>query len=213
MAKITEDYITKYIQSLSETRDPLLREMEDYAVENHVPIIEKEVARFLETIIKMHKPKRILEIGTAIGYSALVMKKANPDCKIITIEIKEEMFYKAIENFEKAGVRKDIHSICGDALATLEYLEGSFDLVFLDAAKGQYKEYFDKSLKMLNSGGVILSDNILFRGMVASDEFVKHRKITIVRRLREYLKYITTLDGVSTSIVAIDDGMAITVKD
>ncbi|MGO4987965.1 MAG: O-methyltransferase [Gallicola sp.] len=213
MTNITKDYITEYIQGLTETKDPQLLEMEEYAKKHFVPIIEPEVARFLETLVKMKKPKKILEIGTAIGYSALIMYKAQPDCHITTIEIKDEMYYKAIENFQKADAREHIHSICGDGLEAVRFLEGPFDFVFLDAAKGHYKEYFDEALLRLNSGGVILSDNILFRGMVASDDLVEHRKITIVRRLREYLTYITNLEGVSTSIIPLDDGMAITIKD
>lgn len=213
MTNITENYITEYIQGLSETKDPLLQEMEQYAADFHVPIIEVEVARFLETLIKIKKPKKILEIGTAIGYSALVMANASADCSITTIEIKDEMFYLANENFEKAGVKNRIHSICGDGIEAIKYLEGPYDFVFLDAAKGHYKEYFDEALERLEEGGVILSDNILFRGMVASDKLVKQRKITIVRRLREYLKYITNLEGVTTSVIPLDDGMAITVKD
>lgn len=213
MTNITKDYITEYLQGLSETKDPHLLMMEEYAKIHHVPIIEPEVARFLETLIKTKKPKKILEVGTAIGYSALVMLKAYPESHITTIEIKDDMYYKSIENFTKAGARDHIHSICGDGLEAIKYLEGPFDFVFLDAAKGHYKEYFDEVFVRLNKGGVILSDNILFRGMVASDDLVKHRKITIVRRLREYLTYITNLKGVTTSIIPLDDGMAITIKD
>ena len=212
MAKIVEDYINEYLRLHLASKNELLEEMEQYAKINHVPIIEKEVARFLEVLIKIKKPKRILEIGTAIGYSSLIMKFAYPEAKITTIDINEKMYYTAQKNFKKAKV-SDIHAICADALESLEYLEGPYDFIFLDAAKGHYKECFDYALNLLSKDGVILSDNILFRGMVAKDKYVQHRKITIVRRMREFIKYITNLESVSTSLIPIDDGMALTIKE
>ncbi|WP_099203224.1 O-methyltransferase [Miniphocaeibacter massiliensis] len=211
---IVEENVEKYIRTISKTNNNDLLEMEKYAFNNKIPIIEPEVRNFLDVIVRIKKPKKILEIGTAIGYSAIVMKLANENSKITTIEINEENFLKAKENVEKIGFNKDIHCILGDANDVLDLLEEKYDLIFMDAAKGQYINYFEKSIDKLDIDGILISDNILFKGMVATEEYKKnrHRKITIVKRLDQYIELLMNDEKLCTSIIPIDDGMSITYR-
>ncbi len=211
---IIDEDVQSYIRNISKTSNKYLLEMEEFALDNNVPIIEPEVRKFLDIILRIKKPVKILEIGTAIGYSAIVMKMASEKSKITTIEISEEKFLKAKENIEKFGFKKDIHCILGDADEVLDILDDEYDLIFLDAAKGQYINFFEKSISKLKKDGLLISDNILFRGMVAKEEFRnnRHRKITIVKRLEEYIEILFKDERLITSIVPIDDGMTITYK-
>lgn len=211
---IVDEDVQSYIRDISRTKNKDLLEMEEFALSNNVPIIEPEVRNFLDMIIRIKNPKRILEIGTAIGYSAIVMKMASIDARITTIEIDEDNFLKAKENIERLGFNKDIHCILGDANEVLELLNEEFDVIFIDAAKGQYVNFFEKSIDMLKDDGLLISDNILFRGMIAKEEYKhsRHRKITIVKRLEEYIEILYNYKNLITSLVPIDDGMAITYK-
>ncbi|MCI5997630.1 MAG: O-methyltransferase [Peptoniphilaceae bacterium] len=210
--EIVAGYVSEYIRNLEKSKDPILLEMEFYAQQNAVPIIEVEVARFLEFLVMLKKPKRILEIGTAIGYSALIMNKAYPKCKITTIEIDEKNFLKAKEFVRLAGCEKNIDIIYADANDALDFISKKYDMIFMDAAKGQYISFFEKSIEKLNKDGILVSDNILFRGLVAKEKNDIRRKSTIVRRLREFLTMITNDEKFTTTIVPIDDGMAISYK-
>ena len=209
------DYeIENFIRNISQTENEILQEIENYARNNKVPIIESEVQRFLSVLIMMNKPLKILEIGTAIGYSAIVMKMAYSKCKITTIEIDEDSYLKAKENISKFGFQNDIHCILGDANEVLDILNNEFDLIFMDAAKGQYINFYEKSINKLKINGILITDNILFKGMVANKDFIekRHRKITIVKRLREYIDILFNDSRIISSIVSIDDGMAISYK-
>lgn len=210
--EVVAGYISDYIRSLEKSRDELLIEMENYATENSVPIIEVEVARFLEFLVALKKPNRILEIGTAIGYSSIIMKRAFPDAKITTIEIDEKNFLKAKEFIKKAEYDKDIDIIFADANDALDFINDKYDLIFMDAAKGQYISFFEKSIDKLKKEGILISDNILFRGLVAKEKNIVRRKNTIVRRLKDFLEIITNDDNFRTTIIPIDDGMAISYK-
>jgi len=212
LSKIVYDYIEDYIRGLIKQDDELIKEMECYAGENHVPIIQPEVARFLSFIIKVKGVKRILEVGTAIGYSAVVMHKAAGGCSIATIERNEDMAKKAYENIEKAGLEEDIKIMQGEAEEVLKNMDEKFDLILLDAAKGQYLEFFGECDRMLNKGGIIFADNVLFRGMVATNELVIRRKITIVKRMRKYLKYMSENENYDTSVLPLGDGVAVSFK-
>lgn len=210
--EIVANYVSEYIRGLEKSKEPILIEMEEFALENRVPIIEVEVARFLEFLVMLKKPKRILEIGTAIGYSSIIMNRAYPESNITTIEIDEKNFLKAKEFIKKAGLEKNIDTIYADANDALDFITDKYDMIFMDAAKGQYISFFEKSIERLNSGGILVSDNILFRGLVAKEKNNVRRKNTIVRRLKEFLKIITNSEEFSTTIVPIDDGMAICYK-
>ena len=210
--EIVASFVSDYIRNLEKNTDSLLIEMEDYALKNKVPIIEVEVARFLEILVKLKKPKRILEIGTAIGYSSIIMHRAYPKSKITTIEIDEKNFLKAKEFIKKSNYTKNIDVIFADANDALEFIKADYDMIFMDAAKGQYINFFEKSVERLNKGGILVSDNILFRGLVAKEKNNVRRKNTIVKRLKEFLNMITNSEIFSTTIVPIDDGMAICYK-
>lgn len=214
LSNINNDYIEDYIRDLLPERNDKFEAMEKYARENHIPIIEPEVAQFLTVQIKALKPKKILEIGTAIGYSALIFADAlDGDCSITTIERREDMIELALKNIIDLGYKENIDILQGEAEDILPNLKDKYDLIFIDAAKGHYLEFFNETLKFLNPKGMIISDNVLFRGMVASDDLVIRRKITIVKRLRSFLKYINEIEGYSSAIVPIGDGLALTYKE
>lgn len=214
MTNINRDFIVDYVQGLTADRDISFQAMEAYASENYVPIIETELAQFLSVLVKIKKPRRILEIGTAIGYSSLIMCDAlDGNCKITTIEKDSSMAEMARENIIKMGYEDMIEVILGDGEDVIETLTGDYDLIFIDASKGHYKSFFDKSVKLLSEEGIVVSDNVLFKGMIANDELVNKRMKTIVKRLRAYLEYITNLEGYTSSIIPIADGIAITYKE
>ncbi len=214
MTHINEEYIEEYIRSILPENVGYLRELELYAEENHVPIIEKETAQLLKVLLKIDRSKNILEIGTAIGYSALIMAlSTDNDCKITTIERRLDMVDLAKKNINNTKYKEKIKILYGEAEEILPSLDEKFDFIFLDAAKGQYLEFFNSCIKLLNEKGVIMSDNVLFKGMVASDKLVIRRKKTIVKRLREYLKYINHLEGYTSCVIPIGDGVALTYRE
>ena len=209
---INYDYILRYIRDTLPQSDGLLLEMEEYAEENSVPISQPESIRFLEIIIKIANAKRILEVGSAIGYSAIRMSNANCG-NVTTIELSEKMADIAEENIKKAGLSDKINLIRGDAKEVLPKIEGEFDLIFVDAAKGQYAEFFKESRRLLKKGGIMVSDNVLYKGMTATDELLIHRKITLVRRLRSYLEMLKENKEFSTALIPIGDGVALSFKE
>lgn len=214
MSNIVNDKVENYIRETLKPSQGLLRDLELYAEENSVPIIHKEVADLLRVILKLKRPKKILELGCAIGYSSLFFADVlDGDVEIVTTERNPIMLERAQDNIKKAGMEDRIKILVGDAEETLKDLEGTFDMIFIDAAKGHYKMFFDMLIGKLNHGGIVISDNILYKGMVASDDYVVRRKKTIVKRMRTYLDYICDLEGISTSLIPIGDGLAISYKD
>ena len=210
---INEPYIEEYIRSILPEKDEHFKVMENYAEENHVPIIEPEVAQLLRVQLKINKPKNILELGTAIGYSALIMAEAHEGSFITSIERRADMIKLAEENIAKTGYKDRIKILEGEAEEVLGSLTEEYDFIFLDAAKGQYMEFFNQCIRVLKPGGLIVSDNVLFKGMVASDELVIRRKKTIVKRLRAFLKYINDIEGYTSCVIPIGDGVAITYRE
>lgn len=214
MSNIVNDKVENYIRETLKPSQGLLRDLELYAEENSVPIIHKEVADLLRVILKLKRPKKILELGCAIGYSSLFFADVlDGDVEIVTTERNPIMLERAQDNIKKAGMDDRIKILVGDAEETLKDLEGTFDMIFIDAAKGHYKMFFDMLIGKLNHGGIVISDNILYKGMIASDDYVVRRKKTIVKRMRTYLDYICDLEGISTSLIPIGDGLAISYKD
>lgn len=212
MSNISHDYIEEYIRELLPKSEGHIKVMEDYAVENNVPIIHPEVAQLLRIIIKSHGVKNILEIGTAIGYSASVMSlAAGEGSKVVTIERDDNMCLIAAENIKLLEL-DSIKIVKGDAMEVLEKIEGEFDLVFLDAAKGHYDHFLPMCLERLKKGGLLVCDNVLFRGMVATNKLLIRRKITIVKRMRKYLSHISNMPGLETVILPIGDGVALSLK-
>ena len=214
MNHINQDYIEKYIQSILPKNEEYLNKLEEYAKDFHIPIVDREVAQLLKVLLKITKPKNILEIGTAIGYSALIMASSTDrNCKITTIERRLDMVELAKKNINNTKYRDKIKILYGEAEEILPKLDKGFDFIFLDAAKGHYLDFFNNCMDILQKKGIIVSDNVLFKGMVACDKLVIRRKKTIVKRLREFLDYITHLEGYDTCIIPIGDGVALTYKE
>ena len=211
MSEITYDYMEEYIRGLIPDREGTLKEIENFARENGVPIVQKETGVFLEFMTSMKKPKRILELGTAIGFSSILMYQASgTEPEIVTIERDEKMIELANLNLNKFNLSHKIKIEEGDCLEVLERLDEPFDLIFMDAGKGHYNHFLPHCLRLLNKEGIIVADNVLFRGMVASPELVKRRKITIVKRMRTYLELVTQDKGLITSVIPMGDGIAVT---
>ena len=214
MSNIVNNLVEEYIRTTLKDKEGLLRELEVYAAEHNVPIVHKEVSDLLKVLLKLDKPKTILEVGCAIGYSSILFATTvGSEVKITTVERNESMIEKAKENIKRAGFENNITILEGDAEELLPKVEGEFDMIFLDAAKGQYKLFYDMVIDKLKVRGLLISDNILYKGMVAHDDFVVRRKKTIVKRMRNYLDYICNCDYLSTSLIPIGDGVALSYKE
>lgn len=214
MSNIVNNLVEEYIRTTLKDKEGILRELEIYAKENNVPIVHKEVSELLKVLLKVDRPKNILEVGCAIGYSSILFATTvGDDVKITTVERNEDMIERAKENIKRAGFENNITILEGDAEELLSKVEGEFDMIFLDAAKGQYKLFYDMVIDKLKIGGILISDNILYKGMVAHDDFVVRRKKTIVKRMRNYLDYICNCDYLSTSLIPIGDGVALSYKE
>ncbi len=210
---INYDYIVEYIRATVKPNNGLLAELEEFASVNHVPIIQPEVAALMKVIGQLKQPTKILEVGTAIGYSSILFSGYLKQNGVIdTIERNEEMIEIARKNIKLAGKQNTINVIAGDALDVLACLDKRYDMIFIDAAKGQYNEFFEQCKRMLVPGGLLVSDNVLYKGMIASEELVVRRKRTIVARMRDFLKTLCEDEGFETSIIPIGDGVALSYK-
>lgn len=208
---ITNPSITEYINSLNLPEDPVLYEIEKEARKQQVPIIRTEMKNLLKVLLQIKKPKKILEVGTAVGFSALFMSRfLEPGGTITTIERYEPRIEKAKENFKKADERQSITLLEGDALEILKDLDETYDFIFMDAAKGQYINFLPDILRLLNKDGLLVSDNALQEGeLVKSRYAVTRRNRTIHSRMREYLYTITHMENLSTVILPLGDGVTI----
>ena len=187
-----------------------LKIVKEKPLENLIPIIMDDTLEKIEEILKEEKPKRILEIGTAVGYSATMFAKyTDEDCIIDTIEIDEERAKEAKENIEKIGVADRINIMVGNAVDILPTISQEYDIVFIDAAKGKYPVFLENAIRLIKNDGLILADNILYKGYVMSD-YNKHKQRTAVRHLREYIQEITENEKLESEILEIGDGLAIT---
>ena len=212
---IIDNRITEYLHSLEISRGELLDTIEKKAIEDGVPIIRSETAALLRSLTAALRPENILEIGTAVGYSALQMCQVMPEnCHITTIEKYEKRIPEAKENFRKAGEESRITFLEGDADMWLKELKGKqFDLAFMDAAKGQYIRYMPQVLRLLRPGGTLVTDNVLQDGDIIESRFaVERRNRTIHSRMREYLYELKHHELLTTSIIPLGDGVAVSVK-
>lgn len=212
---IVDNRITEYLHSLETSRGELLDTIEKKAIEDGVPIIRSETAALLRSLTAALRPENILEIGTAVGYSALQMCQVMPaNCHITTIEKYEKRIPEAKENFRKAGEESRITFLEGDADMWLKELKGKqFDLVFMDAAKGQYLNWLPLLLDLMPVGAVLISDNVLQDGDVVQSRFaVQRRNRTIHRRMREYLYELKHMEEFETAVIPIGDGVTISTR-
>ena len=211
---IIDDRMVAFINSFDKGNPPFLDEIEKFALETDVPIIRKSMQSFLRFLLTLHKPMKILEVGIAIGFSALLMSEYAPEgCEITTIEKYEPRIPVARENFRKAGKEDVITLLEGDAAEILKELSGSYDLIFMDAAKGQYIHFMPDILRLLKEGGLLVSDNVLQDGDVIESRFaVTRRNRTIHARMREYLYELTHHPLLETCILPVGDGITLSVK-
>ena len=211
---IVDERIVTFINSLDTKNSEILETIEKEALAASVPIIRREMQSFLKTLLLIKKPMRILEIGTAVGFSALLMSEYVPEgCRITTIENYDKRIPIARENFRRAGKEEQITLIEGDAAEVMKTLSGPFDLIFMDAAKGQYIHYLTEALRLLPKDGVLVSDNVMQDGDVIESRFaVERRNRTIHARMREYLYELKHNDALVTSIIPLGDGAAVSVK-
>lgn len=214
-SKIVDQHVESYIRSLLPEHSGLLKELETFAGLHKVPIIHPEIAQYMTVFLNITKPKRILEIGTAIGYSASIFAHSMKVGHIDTIELNEIMAEKARETFNTLEdilpeVSVTLH--LGDAKDVIKTLDGPYDIIFIDAAKGHYQAFFETAYNLLSENGIIVSDNVLYKGMVATNEYLVRRKITIVKRMRKYLDFISKHPNLETTIMPMGDGLAISYK-
>lgn len=203
-----------YINSLDRGNTPFLEELEQTALRDRVPVIRREMQSFIKTFLAMNQPGRILEVGTAIGFSTLLMcEYGREDLQIVTIENYDKRIPIARENFRRAGREDQITLLEGDAGELLKTLEGPFDMIFMDAAKGQYIHWLPDIRRLMAKGSVLISDNVLQEGdIIESHYLVEHRKRTIYKRMREYLYELKHDPSFVTSILPLGDGVTVSVK-
>lgn len=211
---IVDERIVTFINSLDTKNSEILEKIETEARAADVPIIRREMQSFLKVLLMMKKPGRVLEVGTAVGFSALLMSEYVPEnCRITTIENYEKRIPIARGNFRLAGKEKQITLIEGDAADVLKTLDASYDFIFMDAAKGQYIHYLPDILRLLTPGGCLVSDNVMQDGDVIESRFaVERRNRTIHARMREYLYELKHNDELTTSIIPLGDGVAVSIK-
>lgn len=211
---IVDERLVTYINSLDTGNTTVLDEIEREALDTYVPIIRKEMQSFLKLLLAMKRPERILEVGTAVGFSAILMAEYDPvDCKIITIENYEKRIPIARHNFARAGKENCITLIEGDAAEVLPTLSEPFDFIFMDAAKGQYIHFLPEIFRLLETGGTLVSDNVLQDGDIIESHYaVTRRNRTIYKRMREYLYELTHREDLVTAVLPVGDGVTVSTK-
>ena len=208
---IVDERLVTYINSLDTGNTSILDQIEQEALDSYVPIIRKEMQQFLKLLLAMKRPMRILEVGTAVGFSAILMAEYDPvTCEITTIENYEKRIPIAKENFIRAGKEKQIMLLEGDAAQILPTLTETYDFIFMDAAKGQYIHFMPDILRLLGSEGTLVSDNVLQDGDIIESRFaVTRRNRTIHKRMREYLYELTHDEHLVTAVLPIGDGVTV----
>ncbi|SDK52351.1 O-methyltransferase [Sediminibacillus albus] len=209
-----DEHLEQYLTGTLPANQEWVDKLEHYAQQHQIPIMEPLGIHFLMQLIRMKKPAKILEIGTAIGYSALRMLEAYPKAKVVTIERDEKRYREAVKNITALNKQNNIELIFGDALEEEEKIksEGPYDLLFIDAAKGQYRRFFELYSEYLSEDGVVISDNVLFKGLVANQPENKDRTNKIATKIRSYNEWLVEHPNYQTTIIPIGDGIALTVR-
>lgn len=210
---IVDERMITFINSLDHGLTPFLEELRESAKAENVPIIRREMQSFLKVFLRIQRPQRILEVGTAIGFSTILMAAYGPESsRITTIENYEKRIPVARENFHESGYEDRITLLEGDAADVLKTLAGPYDFIFMDAAKGQYIRFLSEVLRLMHPGSVLISDNVLQEGdIIESHYIVERRKRTIYKRMRDYLRALKDDSRLETSIVPLGDGISISV--
>ena len=211
---ILDERLVTFINSLDSGNTEFLDELEKEALRQEVPIVRKDMQNFLKFLLAARAPEKILEVGTAVGFSALLMAEYGPEnCQITTIENYEKRIPVARENFKRAGRESQITLLEGDAAQVMPKINESYDWIFMDAAKGQYLNFLPEVLRLLKPGGILISDNVLFDGEIIESRYaVIRRNRTIHRRMREYLYTLTHSRELVTTVLPVGDGAAVSVK-
>jgi len=209
---INFEFITRYIRNL--VKDDI-KELYNFAHDKEIPVAKPETTKLLHILSLIKKPKKILELGTGIGCSAIILSKASDDCTILTVEKNPDNYKEALSLIALNNLSDRIEVINADGINVIRDLKEKnekFDFIFLDSAKAQYIDYYPYLTNMLEKGGLLITDNVLYGGMVATDELVEHRKKTIVKRLRMYIDALNNDKTLQTVVVPIGDGVAISIK-
>ena len=211
---IINERMSSFINSYAAPNSEGLNELEQFSIETNVPIIRKEMQTLLKFLLDLTHPSNVLEVGTAIGFSSILMTENLPkESHITTIEKYEKRIPAARENFKKFGVEDRITFLTGDAADILKTLDGSYDFIFMDAAKGQYINFMPDILRLLSKGGVLLSDNVMQDGDILESKFaVERRNRTIYKRMRDYLYELTHNDELTTVILPVGDGVTVSTR-
>lgn len=211
---IVDERMTSFINSYASPNSEALDELERYSIETNVPIIRKEMQSLIKFLLAMKSPKNILEVGTAIGFSAVLMAENSPEkTTITTIEKYEKRIPIAKENFKKFGLNERVKLLEGDATDILKELKGPYDFIFMDAAKGQYINFLPDILRLLSKDGILLTDNVMQEGDILESKYVvERRNRTIYKRMREYLYELTHNDMLTTVILPIGDGVTVSIR-
>ena len=210
---ITNEIISAYIDNLYTNENEKLEELRNFAEEQHVPIILKDTEKLLKVILKLKEPADVLEIGTAVGYSSCVFADCC-GCRVLTIESNEDTAQTARSNIDQLGFSQLVEVRCGDARNVLRELDQDrrFDMIFIDAAKSHYREFWDLTLPLMADHCMVICDNVLMKGMTASDEYdTKGRYKTSIRRMRDFIEYINGLDYADTTVLPVGDGVSISI--
>lgn len=198
-----------FLRELLPPESAVLQDMRRYAEEHHVPVVDPEVGHLLGLLTGLVQPKQVLEIGTAIGCSTIYMAQAMKSGMITTIELQAARYELALENFKRAGVAEQIHPVLGDARVLVPQLEQRYDMIFMDAAKGQYQEFLTVANRILKPGGLLVADNVLLNGWVVDLHYPRHRQKTMVYRMKAFLEQFRETGQYQCSVVPLGDGVAL----
>lgn len=214
MNNINKEYIVKYLADLVKLPETsAMREMRHLAEKEGYPILRPVVAAFINVLVQLKRPSSALEIGTSIGYSgSIILQAMSSEGRLVTVESDEGIQKLARDNFTKQDLSNRVTLILGDGKDVLTHLDDTFDFIFLDGPKAQYLAYLPDCIRLLNNNGLLVCDDVLFYGMVAKDELINKKKITIVRSMRKFLQILVEYPGLDTSIVPIGDGISLSIK-